>query len=403
MTQTKFIKLPLIFLISIISIFTASADDTFVKVTNTDDLQGGGVYLLVYESTGIGSTKNAYFPISYNNEGYFETTNVSRSNNSCTINSSKKPITIILKKDGESYTLQSIDGKYLSCKESSGGIEFVSENVDVAKWSISISQDPDLITTIKNKQYTSYSLRDKKENSNHQISAYSNSGSERICLYRKTETTQTISAQTTDNNYITTYGDMQDAFLESPALAYYATVQDNEITFKAIERTNAQIGDKTLNGTYIPKNTGTVIRSTSPEIKIHAVPANDCNPLPYTNYLQVGNGTSPTEDNTSYYKLTYSDSNRDPASIGFYYGKEDGEAFPVSSGKAYLAIPKEAGIQAATRCHLLTFEDYDTSTGVIEKVYTKKEYPTYNIIGQRTNATKPNSIVIKNGKKFILH
>lgn len=93
--------------------------------------------------------------------------------------------------------------------------------------------------------------------------------------------------------------------------------------------------------------------------------------------------------NCYFYRLTM----HNGTDLGFYWGAENGGAFAPGANKAYLVAPKDAEIKG--------FNLFDDETA-IEKVAveTDNAQPTFNLMGQRVNAST-RGIVIRNGKKYI--
>lgn len=98
-----------------------------------------------------------------------------------------------------------------------------------------------------------------------------------------------------------------------------------------------------------------------------------------------------------YYKLAYNNFNTKEG-LGFYFGAENGGAFTVPAGMAYLAVPRSM----AVKCFLLD----GSATGIegIEAGQTAEAVKTvYTLDGRKVEAQKlPKGIYIVNGKKVIV-
>lgn len=98
-----------------------------------------------------------------------------------------------------------------------------------------------------------------------------------------------------------------------------------------------------------------------------------------------------------YYKLAYNNYNTKEG-LGFYFGAENGGAFTVPAGMAYLAVPRSM----AVKCFLLD----GSATGIegIEAGQTAGAVKTvYTLDGRKVEAQKlPKGIYIVNGKKVIV-
>lgn len=102
-------------------------------------------------------------------------------------------------------------------------------------------------------------------------------------------------------------------------------------------------------------------------------------------------------DDYKYYKLAYNNYNTKEG-LGFYFGAENGGAFTVPAGMAYLAVPRSM----AVKCFLLD----GSATGIegIEAGQTAEAVKTvYTLDGRKVEAQKlPKGIYIVNGKKVIV-
>lgn len=83
------------------------------------------------------------------------------------------------------------------------------------------------------------------------------------------------------------------------------------------------------------------------------------------------------------------------SSVGFYWVEEEGAAFDIPAGKAYLVLPKSS---ASSKGYAFIDDEITAVNNIdVEKSTEKK---AYNLAGQRVNANL-KGIVIMNGKKFI--
>ena len=112
------------------------------------------------------------------------------------------------------------------------------------------------------------------------------------------------------------------------------------------------------------------------------------------------NGVS-TSGNSSYvyYKLAYGKSGSVNANkLGWYWGANNGAAFTIAGGKAWLALPKSS---AQSLDAILLEEDDATSIDSIEQSNMNEANDAqYNMAGQRVG-NGYNGIIIVNGKKVI--
>lgn len=112
---------------------------------------------------------------------------------------------------------------------------------------------------------------------------------------------------------------------------------------------------------------------------------------------QATTGEFTAESDYNYYKLAYNNYNTKEG-LGFYFGAENGGAFTVPAGMAYLAVPRSM----AVKCFLLD----GSATGIegIEAGQTAEAVKTvYTLDGRKVEAQKlPKGIYIVNGKKVIV-
>lgn len=112
---------------------------------------------------------------------------------------------------------------------------------------------------------------------------------------------------------------------------------------------------------------------------------------------QAKKGEFTADPDYKYYKLAYNDYSTKEG-LGFYFGAEDGGAFTVPAGMAYLAVPRSMVV----KCFLLD----GSATGIegIEAGQTAEAVKTvYTLDGRKVEAQKlPKGIYIVNGKKVIV-
>lgn len=112
---------------------------------------------------------------------------------------------------------------------------------------------------------------------------------------------------------------------------------------------------------------------------------------------QATTGDFIADPDYKYYKLAYNNYNTKEG-LGFYFGAENGGAFTVPAGMAYLAVTRSM----AVKCFLLD----GSATGIegIEAGQTAEAVKTvYTLDGRKVEAQKlPKGIYIVNGKKVIV-
>lgn len=162
--------------------------------------------------------------------------------------------------------------------------------------------------------------------------------------------------------------------------------------------TNATIGAESVKGYYIPAKTGVLLWTDKISVEYYTVDnyavdalAADANMLKPS----VTAGEFVPETDYMYYKLAYGDwTNK--TQLGFYWGADEGGAFYVKAGTAYLAVTKANA--AGAKGFTLSGE----STG-IEGVNANVENAKtiYNINGQRVASMAKPGLYIVNGKKVV--
>lgn len=152
-------------------------------------------------------------------------------------------------------------------------------------------------------------------------------------------------------------------------------------------------------GYYIPANTGVLLNSkNSGEVTYYTVENKEVAEYDaiLNNMLMpsVAGGEFTAESGKVYYKLAYDDY-KAQTGLGFYWGADNGAAFYVKAGTAYLAVP--AGENAAKG-----FTLNGEATG-IEGVNANVENAKaiYNLNGQRVASMAKPGLYIVNGKKVV--
>lgn len=216
-----------------------------------------------------------------------------------------------------------------------------------------------------------------------------------------TAQTLTFIAKDDKSYYATFSSDKVTFFPIGQAIPYAITVANGKITEKSnmFASKEASTGSETISGYYIPENTGIMLYSTASNVNYYTVEnytvdalaegANMLMPAP------VAGGKFTAEPRKVYYKLAYGDwTNK--TQLGFYWGADNGGAFYVKAGTAYLAVPKDntAGAKG--------FAFNGEATG-IEGVNANVENAKaiYNLNGQRVASMAKPGLYIVNGKKVV--
>ena len=205
-----------------------------------------------------------------------------------------------------------------------------------------------------------------------------------------------------DERYYATFSSDKVTFFPIDQVKPYAiTVANGKITDESnmFESKDASIGSKTISGYYIPANTGIMLYSTASDVNYYTVEnytvdalaegANMLMPAP------VAGGEFTAETGKVYYKLAYGDwTNK--TQLGFYWGADNGGAFYVKAGTAYLAVPKAKA--AGAKGFTLNGETTGIE-GVNANVENAKAI--YNLNGQRVASMAKPGLYIVNGKKVV--
>lgn len=163
--------------------------------------------------------------------------------------------------------------------------------------------------------------------------------------------------------------------------------------------TDASVGKNgEVNGCYVPANTGVLLKSKSDTASYYYVKSayevnlsgNMLKPAP------VGGGEFKPETGYKYYKLAYNNYSTKQG-LGFYWGAEEGGAFKVKDGLAYLAVP-------SADAHNAKGFRFDGVTDGIDgvEVDRNKSHDLYNLIGQRVVGKAAPGLYVVNGKKVII-
>ena len=171
------------------------------------------------------------------------------------------------------------------------------------------------------------------------------------------------------------------------------------VTLARYEVTDASAGENgEVNGCYVPANTGVLLKSKSATASYYYVKSayevnlsgNMLKPAP------VGGGEFKPETGYKYYKLAYNNYSTKQG-LGFYWGAEEGGAFKVKDGLAYLAVPSVDAHNAKG----FRFDGVTDGIGGVE-VDRNKSHDLYNLIGQRVVGKAAPGLYVVNGKKVII-
>ena len=140
----------------------------------------------------------------------------------------------------------------------------------------------------------------------------------------------------------------------------------------------------------VPANTGVLLKSAQNIVtatRLESAPA-----IEGTNLLKPA--SEQMTEGFKFYKLAY-DNYTEKTGLGFYWGAENGGAYTVKPGLAYLAVPQ------AQAANVKGFSFDGTQTGINGVEATTAKGAIYNLNGQRVEKAQ-RGIYIQNGKKFIV-
>lgn len=140
----------------------------------------------------------------------------------------------------------------------------------------------------------------------------------------------------------------------------------------------------------VPANTGVLVKSTANVVAVNRLETAPA--IEGTNLLKPA--SEQMTEGFKFYKLAY-DNYAEKTGLGFYWGAENGGAYTVKPGLAYLAVPE------AQAANVKGFSFDGTQTGINGVEATTAKGAIYNLNGQRVEKAQ-HGIYIQNGKKFIV-
>lgn len=351
----------------------------YKKITSSDELVDGGVYLIVCENNN-----EAMGVIDEANKRCLGA-NITLSNNTYTgsVNQSDYPYEVTITKGNNGYyNLYHAGGKYITSTSTDFAFAATGDN----GWSISFDGSGN--AKISNKNTAENYIQ--RYNSNNYYKNYQ-SVQTPIQLYQKVGEMPIAKA----TGYVSTY------------VADFAYVMPKHITGHTVALADKQdviITEKVFSaGDEVPALTPLLIKSDEdyaetsknyhPAVLNKTVDAyKGDNMLEYRRTAQ-GLTNTMKDGSVYYYKLAIKND-----IVGFYWGEDEGAAFKMTKpSTAYLTVPQTTKVQG----FVLNLEEGET-TG-IATVVTNEDAPIYNLQGIRMNGKNlPKGIYIQGGKKFMV-
>lgn len=180
---------------------------------------------------------------------------------------------------------------------------------------------------------------------------------------------------------------------------YTIVVSNGNIEKSVIKEESADINGEAVKGYFIPANTGVLLYSLAETADYYTVENKTVDAIsPVDNMLEPApkdGGIFAFNEGYKYYKLAYNDY-KAQTGLGFYWGANNGGAFYVKGGTAYLKV------LAATTAGAKGFTLNGEATG-IEGVNANVENAKaiYNLNGQRVASMAKPGLYIVNGKKVV--
>ena len=361
-----------------------SATTYYKKITSSDELVDGGVYLIVCKN------KNEAMGVIDDKRCLGAAITLNKNTYTGSVNQSVHPYEVTITKGNNGYyNLYHSGGKYINIPNNTSKADFTFAETGDNGWSISFDESGNALISNKNHQNKAENYIQRNSSKNY----YKNyqSGQAPIQLYQKVGEMPIAKA----TGYVSTY------------VADFAYVMPKHITGHTVTLA-AEQGVINTSKVFraddeVPALTPLLIKSDEdyaedsknyhPAVLNKTVEAyKGDNMLEYRRTAQ-GLTNTMKDESVYYYKLAIKSGN-----VGFYWGAENGAAFTMTKpSTAYLTVPVTTKVQG----FVLNLEEGET-TG-IATVVTNEDAPIYNLQGIRMNGKNlPKGIYIQGGKKFMV-
>ena len=381
---------------------SASAQNTYTKVTSEDQLVAGGIYVIVNENYKVA--------MSWQDNNNRRAISIEINNNSFTLadadiaNAETDKTVYELQLGGETgkWTFyDKINNGYLFAPgtvtktkkgEKPNNYLKTQKTVDAksqAKISFDAKGNSSIVFSAPNANTLRFNDNNHSKNpeKNQQLFSCYKSGQDPVQLYRKVGTFTLTTAQ-----YGTYY--TEDAFVMPEGVTGYTITSEDGQTLKFNEAYVA--------GAVVPAKTALVLKATeeltaNKEYTYTIVNSTAVAPTDNLLHGSVAEAMTNVEGAKAYYKLA----NDKVDHLGFYYGAENGGEFKNGAHKAYLAVTTKA----LSQMRGFSFDSMTTGINhVVANAEHAKNTVIYDLNGRRVNslnaATK--GVYIVNGKKVIV-
>ena len=223
-----------------------------------------------------------------------------------------------------------------------------------------------------------------------------------VATAEPTYTAQTLTFIAKDGStyYGTFSSDKVTFFPDDTVIPFAITVANGKINQNDVFASQTEtINNDEVTGYYIPANTGVMFMSDAAAVTYYTVENKTVDAIsPVDNMLEPApkdGGNFAFNEGYKYYKLAYNDYDAHTG-LGFYWGANNGGAFYVKGGTAYLKV------LAADAAGAKGFTLNGEATG-IEGVNANVENAKaiYNLNGQRVASMAKPGLYIVNGKKVV--